>query len=188
MTEKRNPKRPGKVYSTIPIRPDWPLTTGQIATAIKVAPRTVTRWIDCGKLKGIKLPMCRDRRVTPADLIVFCHEYGFEVPTALLSKTTLAYGLLPDELPGADCQLAESPFHFGLLAARPVGLVLLGDCDGLRNMANAARFVRQYHSASRLVMVVSESVTDDDLTWVGIDPNEVAARPLDWAKVLGAVP
>ena len=51
-------------------------TTGQIARVCHVAPRTATKWIDSGVLKGYRLPGSRDRRVTRADLLRFLTEHG----------------------------------------------------------------------------------------------------------------
>lgn len=46
-------------------------TTGQIARLLRVAPRTVSQWIDKGHLKGYRLPGSQDRRVLRTHLIVF---------------------------------------------------------------------------------------------------------------------
>lgn len=54
-------------------------TTGQIARALRVAPRTVGHWIDDGHLKGYRLPGSKDRRVTRAALEQFVRESGMPV-------------------------------------------------------------------------------------------------------------
>lgn len=53
-------------------------TTGQISKIIGVAPRTVSKWIDSGKLKGIRLPLSKDRRVYEDDLIEFITDNGLK--------------------------------------------------------------------------------------------------------------
>lgn len=53
-------------------------TTGQIARRLGVAQRTVTKWIDSGRLIGIRLPGSRDRRVHPVALEQFEKENGFD--------------------------------------------------------------------------------------------------------------
>jgi excisionase family DNA binding protein len=55
------------------------LTTGQVADICKVAPRTVTKWFDSGRLKGYKIPGSRDRRIPLLELMKFMKEYG--IPT-----------------------------------------------------------------------------------------------------------
>ncbi len=46
-------------------------TTGQVATICHVAPRTVTKWFDSGKLKGYRIPGSRDRRIPANELYRF---------------------------------------------------------------------------------------------------------------------
>lgn len=53
-------------------------TTGQIATRLGVSARMVTKWIDDGRLVGIRLPGSRDRRVHPSALEQFEREHGFD--------------------------------------------------------------------------------------------------------------
>jgi excisionase family DNA binding protein len=55
------------------------LTTGQVADICKVAPRTVTKWFDSGRLKGYKIPGSRDRRIPLSELRRFMKEYS--IPT-----------------------------------------------------------------------------------------------------------
>lgn len=47
------------------------LTTGNIAELCGVAPRTVSKWIDSGKLKGYRIPGTLHRRVLREDLSRF---------------------------------------------------------------------------------------------------------------------
>lgn len=51
-------------------------TTGEIARICTVAPRTVSTWVDSGRLKGYRLPGSLDRRVPRSDLIAFLKDYG----------------------------------------------------------------------------------------------------------------
>jgi excisionase family DNA binding protein len=51
-------------------------TTGQVAKICKVAPRTVSKWFDSGRLKGYKIPGSHDRRIPREYLITFMKEYG----------------------------------------------------------------------------------------------------------------
>ena len=39
------------------------LTTGEVARICRVAPRTVSKWFDTGKLRGYRIPGSRDRRI-----------------------------------------------------------------------------------------------------------------------------
>jgi excisionase family DNA binding protein len=60
-------------------RPKEILTTGQVADICRVAPRTVTKWFDTGRLKGYKIPGSRDRRIPLSELVRFMKEYS--IPT-----------------------------------------------------------------------------------------------------------
>lgn len=55
------------------------LTTGQVAKIIQVAPRTVSKWFDSGKLKGYRIPGSNDRRITRKELERFIKEHGIDV-------------------------------------------------------------------------------------------------------------
>jgi excisionase family DNA binding protein len=51
-------------------------TTGQVAKLCKVAPRTVSKWFDAGRLKGYRIPGSQDRRIPREYLIKFLKEHG----------------------------------------------------------------------------------------------------------------
>lgn len=49
-------------------------TTGQVAKICRVAPRTVSKWFDAGRLKGYRIPGSQDRRIPREQLIRFMKE------------------------------------------------------------------------------------------------------------------
>ncbi|MCS5632703.1 MAG: response regulator [Pirellulaceae bacterium] len=51
-------------------------TTGQVAKICKVAPRTVSKWFDSGRLQGYRIPGSQDRRIPRDSLIKFLKEHG----------------------------------------------------------------------------------------------------------------
>ncbi len=51
-------------------------TTGQVAKICKVAPRTVSKWFDTGRLRGYRIPGSQDRRIPREHLIKFLKEHG----------------------------------------------------------------------------------------------------------------
>ena len=51
-------------------------TTGQVAKICKVAPRTVSKWFDSGRLRGYRIPGSQDRRIPREHLIKFLKEHG----------------------------------------------------------------------------------------------------------------
>lgn len=102
-------------------------TTGQISKICQVAPRTVSKWFDTGRLRGYRIPGSNDRRVPRENLVVFMKEHG--IPLGPLAPREAAKVLLvgaPDrllpslraELPGAEfeVQSAVTAFEAGMQA------------------------------------------------------------------------
>lgn len=54
-------------------------TTGQIAKMCKVAPRTVTKWCDSGRLKCYRIPLSEDRRIQEEHLIEFLKAHNMPI-------------------------------------------------------------------------------------------------------------
>ena len=52
------------------------LTTGDVARICNVAPRTVSKWFDSGRLKGYRIPGSKDRRIPLDQLIRFMRAHG----------------------------------------------------------------------------------------------------------------
>lgn len=63
-------------------------TTGQVAKICKVAPRTVSKWFDTGRLRGYRIPGSQDRRIPREYLIQFLKEHG--MPVGDLEDQTVA--------------------------------------------------------------------------------------------------
>ena len=51
-------------------------TTSEAAKICNVSPRTLTKWIDTGQLKGYRLPGTAHRRVPREYLLTFMVEHG----------------------------------------------------------------------------------------------------------------
>ncbi len=103
------------------------LTTGDVARICHVAPRTVSKWFDTGKLRGYRIPGSRDRRIPRSQLLAFMRAHG--MPTDEVEPTkqgVLAY--LDERANGLAGRLAElrrfevrqarCPFEVGLNLAR----------------------------------------------------------------------
>ncbi len=57
-------------------RPKDVLTTGEVARICNVAPRTVSKWFDTGKLRGYRIPGSKDRRIPLDQLVRFMRAHG----------------------------------------------------------------------------------------------------------------
>ena len=62
-------------------------TTGQVAKICKVAPRTVSKWFDSGRLRGYRIPGSQDRRIPREHLVRFMKDHG--MPLGELEDETL---------------------------------------------------------------------------------------------------
>jgi two-component system response regulator RpaA len=51
-------------------------TIGDVAKVCKVAPRTVSKWFDSGRLHGYRIPGSQDRRIPREYLTKFLVEHG----------------------------------------------------------------------------------------------------------------
>lgn len=51
-------------------------TISEVARICKVAPRTVSKWFDSGRLKGYRIPGSQDRRIPYAHLVKFLKQHG----------------------------------------------------------------------------------------------------------------
>ncbi len=62
-------------------------TTGQVAKICKVAPRTVSKWFDSGRLKGYRIPGSQDRRI-PREYLIKFFEGAWYAPGVLEDEAT----------------------------------------------------------------------------------------------------
>jgi two-component system response regulator RpaA len=58
-------------------------TTGEAARLLYVAPRTVCKWFDSGRLKGFRVPGSQDRRIPREQLVRFITDHGLALPAEL---------------------------------------------------------------------------------------------------------
>lgn len=72
------------------------LTTGEVARICNVAARTVSNWIDAGRLQGYRIPGSRDRRVHVSALEAFIAANGIPVTANALSGTAALRVLVVD--------------------------------------------------------------------------------------------
>lgn len=64
-------------------------TTGQVAKICKVAPRTVAKWFDSGRIKGFRIPGSQDRRFPREYLIKFLKEHGMPLGDLEMTKVLI---------------------------------------------------------------------------------------------------
>ena len=96
-------------------------TTGQVAKICKVAPRTVSKWFDSGRLRGYRIPGSQDRRIPREHLIRFLKEHGMPL------------GELEDEAMGKVLLVGVDP-------TIRAGIVDMLDCDDYKVEAAMSGF------------------------------------------------
>ena len=140
------------------------LTTGEVATICKVAARTVSKWIDSGRLDGYRIPGSRDRRVTRDALQNFIRTNG--LPDGGLSRgssqrvlvvdadtstaTTLAETLSQET--GREARTARTAFEAGVACERFAPDWMFVDTSvGMAEIAGLAAWIRAEGLRTRVV-------------------------------------
>lgn len=94
-------------------------TTGQVAKICKVAPRTVSKWFDSGRLRGYRIPGSQDRRIPRDHLIRFLKEHGMplgELEDEAMGKVLLV-GAEPQVRSGLGEMMGEHDFKIECAAS-----------------------------------------------------------------------
>lgn len=183
------------------MRPKDVLTTGDVARICNVAPRTVSKWFDTGKLRGYRIPGSKDRRIPLDQLVRFMRAHDIPL-NGLESGTTrvlivesdanigklLAEGL--SRSAGFEAFTANHAFEAGYTAASSKPGVILMDVDvaglsgrdmllAIRNLPemNGTRFVAVSHS--------SDPGTRERHVQDGFDA--VLSRPIDVPTVVRTI-
>lgn len=168
-------------------------TTGQVAKICKVAPRTVSKWFDSGRLVGYRIPGSQDRRIPREHLIRFLKEHQMplgELEEEAYSKVLIIgtdrmmierlHGMLP-EADDYKVQLAHSGFEAGIQAEafHPDAIVLdlaMGRSEGLQIVANLRRNTN-YDDVIIIGLAAEDEPNPDSLTENGF--AEVFKKPFD---------
>jgi excisionase family DNA binding protein len=174
-------------------------TTGQVAEICQVAPRTVSKWFDSGRLRGYRIPGSRDRRIPRECLKSFLKENG--MPLGALQETGILRVLViagdartvesiqaPLKSEGFDVRSACSAFEAGSLAASFAPHAVIVDSSiGMPILTGVATLLkRDTHSECFLAGVLPrgeelpETVAGlfDDCFHTPFDPALLTARIL----------
>lgn len=174
-------------------------TTGQVAKICKVAPRTVSKWFDSGRLKGYRIPGSQDRRIPREQLIKFLKDYGMPLgeleeeewhKVLLIGTEKLFNDRLKELLPENDdfkFEYANSGFEAGTLAQsfHPDTIVMdlgLGRAESIQITANLRK--NEAYSTTLIIGLAGEDEAEPEkLKDYGF--NDVFKKPFDTA-LLGA--
>ncbi|MCE5324780.1 MAG: helix-turn-helix domain-containing protein [Planctomycetaceae bacterium] len=158
------------------------LTTGDVARICHVAPRTVSKWFDTGKLRGFRIPLSRERRIPMENLICFMHEYGLPLtelrrgPCRVLAVGADGLAQMKDRLAGDeafDVHLTCGAFEAGLLTHRLRPDVLVVDLDSVAAQAPAlCRDARRSSGLQARIIIVGSPSRRGDLAELGLNDND----------------
>jgi excisionase family DNA binding protein len=143
------------------------LTTGQVAKICHVAPRTVSKWFDTGKLRGYRIPGSRDRRIPVDQLVAFMRSHG--IPLDSLDNGICRILIMDTEVPGELIGAIENLDSYELRTAE--------------NGFEAGVVAQQFHPH-----VIVISVQEGEAEAAAICQNVKIHAELQSAKVLAAVP
>ena len=136
------------------------LTTGQVARICHVAPRTVSKWFDTGKLRGYRIPGSRDRRIPRKQLEAFMRAHG--IPMDALNGGLCRILLVQKQVPSAmidsirslgryDVRTADNGFQAGVVAEQFHPHVIVVDVSA--DVAEAVTICRNVKSSRELSTV-----------------------------------
>ncbi|HEY8504665.1 MAG TPA: response regulator [Gemmataceae bacterium] len=131
-------------------------TTGQVAKICKVAPRTVSKWFDSGRLRGYRIPGSQDRRIPREQLIRFLKEHGMPLgeleeeewhKILVIGAEKLFIDRIQELLPESEDYkyvVAQSGFEAGIMAEsfHPDSIIIdlaLGRSEAIQITANLRR-------------------------------------------------
>ena len=170
-------------------------TTGQVAKICKVAPRTVSKWFDSGRLKGYRIPGSQDRRIPREQLIRFLKDHGMPLgeleeeewhKVLLIGTEKLFNDRLREALPESEdfkYEVANSGFEAGTLAQsfHPDTIVIdlgLGRSESVQIVTNLRRN-EAYMSTLIIGLAGEDEAEPEKLVEYGF--NEVFKKPFDVA-------
>ena len=152
-------------------------TTGQVAKICKVAPRTVSKWFDSGRLRGYRIPGSQDRRIPREHLIRFLKEHGMPLgeleeegwhKILIIGAEPLFINRVRELLPEDEdykYEVAHSGFEAGIQAEsfHPDTIIIdlaMGRHEALLIAANLRR--NEQYASSQLIALASEDEPDPD--------------------------
>jgi excisionase family DNA binding protein len=170
-------------------------TTGQVAKICKVAPRTVSKWFDSGRLRGYRIPGSQDRRIPREALIRFLKEYGMPLgeleeegwhKILIIGAEPLFISRLRELLPEDEeykYEVANSGFEAGIQAEsfHPDTIIIdlaMGRSEGLQIAQNLRRN-QQYEATMILAMAGEDEAAPEGLSQFGF--SEAFKKPFDIA-------
>ncbi len=177
------------------------LTTGEVAAICKVSARTVSKWIDCGRLQGYKIPGSRDRRVTHEALEHFMRKH--RLPVTELTAITGQGSLLIVDANAATAQIlhdvmvqetkrevfvVNGVFEAGVLCERSRPSAIVVDCNiGVSEAAGLTAWLRSEKRSTRVVATCETLGSSDETILIGAGVGAIVRKPCTVRAILSAL-
>jgi excisionase family DNA binding protein len=171
------------------------LTTGEVARICHVAPRTVSKWFDTGKLRGYRIPGSRDRRIPVTQLMAFMQQHGMPLDGLELGRQKLLIvANRPDEALEADLtqrgfqvQQAQTLFDAGVAAQQFQPHILLLDLSDTDAAAQLSGHIKdnQELQGIRIFLAVEDEAQTQLPEWNHCDGFVI--RPINGVSVAQAI-
>jgi two-component system response regulator RpaA len=170
-------------------------TTGQVAKICHVAPRTVSKWFDTGKLRGYRIPGSQDRRIPREQLIRFMKENHIPLGSLeeecwhkilIVGAEPLFIDRLKELLPENDdfkFEIAHSGFEAGTKASsfHPDSIIIdhaMGRSEALA-ISQTLRRNETYKDTLIIALASEDEPNPENLTEYGY--SEAFKKPFDVA-------
>jgi excisionase family DNA binding protein len=170
-------------------------TTGQVAKICKVAPRTVSKWFDSGRLRGYRIPGSQDRRIPREHLIRFLKEHGMPLgeleeegwhKVLIIGAEKLFIDRVQELLPDDEdykYEVANSGFEAGIQAHsfHPDSIIIdlaLGRSEAIQIAQNLRRDA-QYEHTLIIALASEDEAAPEKLADYGF--SEAFKKPFDVA-------
>ena len=170
-------------------------TTGQVAKICKVAPRTVSKWFDSGRLRGYRIPGSQDRRIPREQLIRFLKEHGMPLgeleeeglhKILIIGAEKLFIDRVKETLPEDEdykYEMAHSGFEAGIQAEsfHPDTIIIdlsMGRSEAIQ-IAQYMRRIPQFEQTMIIALASEDEASPESLNSFGF--NEAFKKPFDVA-------
>ncbi len=177
------------------------LTTGEVARICRVAPRTVSKWVDTGQLRGYRIPGSRDRRIPLQQLIRFMKAHGMPLDAIETGQTRILVvdrepdltDLIQQSLSQAgqyEVRVADSVLEAGAVLEQFKPHVLLVDVDlpGIEGRTIARFLAGHSELAGTYLIAMSASLTPmDRQTLLQQGFHSTLAKPFDLRQLTEAI-
>ena len=175
------------------------LTTGQVAKICEVAPRTVIKWFDSGRLRGYRIPGSMDRRIPREHLLRFLKEHGMplgDLEAEVYRKVLVVgadaplLGVLKDNLRETDgflIETAASGFEAGMRAESfHPDCIVVDLAVGRIEAGQIAQNLRKSpdHATTLLIALTSDEPGEETYA---LGFNDAFRKPIDGALLADAI-